>query len=80
MAGADALLLIAAVLADGEISELLNLTRQLGMEALVEVHTEEELARILPLGPRVVGVNNRNLQTFEVDFENTCSTATDYSR
>jgi indole-3-glycerol phosphate synthase len=71
VAGADALLLIAAVLADGEISDLLSLTRQLGMEALVEVHTEKELERVLPLGPRIVGVNNRNLQTFEVDFENT---------
>ncbi len=71
VAGADALLLIAAVLEDGEIADLLTLTRQLGMEALVEVHTEEELERVLPLGPRIVGVNNRNLQTFEVDFENT---------
>lgn len=71
VAGADGLLLIAAVLADKEISVLLNLTRELGMEALVEVHTEQELARVLPLGPRIVGVNNRNLQTFEVDFANT---------
>lgn len=70
-AGADAVLLIAAVLADGQIRDLLALTRQLGMEALVEVHTPEELARVLALGPRVVGVNNRNLQTFEVDFANT---------
>ena len=41
------------------------------MNALIEVHTEAELARVLELKPRIVGVNNRNLQTFEVDFDNT---------
>lgn len=70
-AGADALLLIAAVLSDSDLQELLALTHRLGMNALIEVHTEEELARVLPLNPRIVGVNNRNLQTFEVDFDNT---------
>ncbi|HSH01840.1 MAG TPA: indole-3-glycerol phosphate synthase TrpC [Anaerolineae bacterium] len=71
VAGADAVLLIASVLEGGEMKALLDLTHKLKMTALVEVHTEEELERVLPLGPRVVGVNNRNLQTFEVDFENT---------
>jgi indole-3-glycerol phosphate synthase len=71
VAGADALLLIAAVLGDNDIRDLLQLTHKLGMNALVEVHTEEELARVLPLEPRIIGVNNRNLQTFEVDFANT---------
>ena len=70
-AGADAVLLIAAVLSDTEMSELLALTHKLGMNALVEVHTEAELERVLPMQPRIVGVNNRNLQTFEVDFANT---------
>lgn len=70
-AGADAVLLIAAVLGDSDIRDLLKLTHKLGMNALVEVHTEEELTRMLVLGPRIIGVNNRNLQTFEVDFENT---------
>jgi indole-3-glycerol phosphate synthase len=70
-AGADALLLIAAVLGDGELAKLLKLTHKLGMNVLIEVHTEDELARVLPLQPRIVGVNNRNLQTFKVDFENT---------
>jgi indole-3-glycerol phosphate synthase len=70
-AGADALLLLAAVLEGGELRNLLALTKDLGIEALVEVHTELELAQVLPLGPRVVGINNRNLQTFQVDFENT---------
>ncbi len=70
-AGADALLLIAAVLGDNDLKELLQLTHRLGMNALIEVHTEAELGRVLALAPRIVGVNNRNLQTFEVDFDNT---------
>lgn len=71
VAGADGLLLIAAVLSDKDLKDLLALTHKLGMNALVEVHTAVELERVLPLNPRIVGVNNRNLQTFEVDFENT---------
>lgn len=71
VAGADALLLIVRVLSDAELSDLLYLTQKLGMQALVEVHTEEELARALAVGPQVIGVNNRDLQTFEIDFDNT---------
>ncbi len=71
VAGADAVLLIAAVLGPGDMKELLALTHQLGMNALIEVHTAEELERVLPLNPRIIGINNRNLQTFEVDFANT---------
>jgi indole-3-glycerol phosphate synthase len=70
-AGADAVLLIAAVLSDTDLKELLTLTHKLGMNALVEVHTEEELTRALAVQPRIIGVNNRNLQTFAVDFGNT---------
>jgi indole-3-glycerol phosphate synthase len=70
-AGASAVLLIVRVLGDGDLAELLQLTRKLGMEALVEVHDAEELARALAVKPAVIGVNNRNLQTFAVDFENT---------
>ena len=70
-AGADALLLIVAVLAPSELADLLALTRELGMTALVEVHDDAELETALACGPQVVGINNRNLQTFEVDFENT---------
>jgi indole-3-glycerol phosphate synthase len=69
-AGADAVLLIAAVLSDTDLKELLALTHELDMNALVEVHTEAEVERILPLQPRIIGVNNRNLQTFEVDLNN----------
>ncbi len=71
VAGADAVLLITAVLSDTELHDLLQLTHKLGMNALIEVHTQAELERVLPLQPRIIGVNNRNLQTFEVDFANT---------
>lgn len=70
-AGADAILLITAVLGETDLRDLLKLAHQLGMNALVEVHTEAELEKALSAQPRIVGVNNRNLQTFEVDFANT---------
>ncbi|MCB0195230.1 MAG: indole-3-glycerol phosphate synthase TrpC [Anaerolineae bacterium] len=69
-AGADALLLIAAVLKDDEMASLLSLTRKLGMTALIEVHNRTELERVLPLEPRLIGVNNRNLHDFSVDLNN----------
>jgi len=71
MAGADALLLIMAVLGDNDVKRLLSLTRSLGMEALVEVHDVAELERALAADARVIGVNNRNLRTFQVDLETT---------
>ena len=70
-AGADALLLIVGVLGDTDLRELLRLTNQLGMSALVEVHDEEELERALAAESRIIGVNNRNLKTFDVDIETT---------
>jgi indole-3-glycerol phosphate synthase len=71
MAGADALLLIVAVLGDGELRQLLELTRSLKMEGLVECHDEEDVVRALKVDATVIGVNNRDLRTFEVDIENT---------
>ena len=65
--GADALLLIVAALDDRTLGDLLDLTEQLGMEALVEVHDEVELERALAAGATTVGLNNRNLRTFQVD-------------
>ena len=70
-AGADAILLIAAILNDQELSDLLELARSLGMTALIEVHNRAELDRVLPLKPRMLGVNNRDLRDFSVDL-NTC--------
>ncbi len=68
VAGADAVLLIVAILSDRTLRELLQLARRLGMEALVEVHNEQELARAVTAGARVIGINNRDLRTFEVDL------------
>ncbi|MDQ6772720.1 MAG: indole-3-glycerol phosphate synthase TrpC [Candidatus Dormibacteraeota bacterium] len=66
--GADALLLIVAALPGGELPRLLGLTRELGMDALVEVHDAAELALALAAGARVVGVNHRDLRTFAIDL------------
>jgi indole-3-glycerol phosphate synthase len=69
-AGADALLLIVAALDDEALARLLRLTEEeLGMDALVEVHTAEELGRALDAGASIVGVNNRDLRTFEVSLK-----------
>ena len=71
MAGADAVLLIVGVLSDNELRSLYRLTYELGMHALVEVHDEAELARALALDAHIIGVNNRNLKTFQVDTATT---------
>lgn len=71
MAGADAILLIVAVLSDSEIKALYNLAYKLGMQVLVEVHDEEEVERALAFDAHIIGVNNRDLRTFQVDIENT---------
>jgi indole-3-glycerol phosphate synthase len=68
-AGADALLLIVAVLNDETLIRLRGVTEdELGMDALVEVHTREELARAVSCGARLIGVNNRDLRTFKVSM------------
>ena len=68
-AGADAVLLIVAVLDDRQLESLRLLTEELGMDALVEVHNSEEMDRAAGCGAKLVGVNNRNLRTFEVSLE-----------
>ena len=65
--GADMLLLIVAALEQPALASMLDRTESLGMTALVEVHTEEEADRALQAGARVIGVNNRDLKTLEVD-------------
>jgi indole-3-glycerol phosphate synthase len=67
--GADALLLIVAALSDAELAELLALSRRLELGALVEVHDQAELERALAFGADIVGVNQRDLRTFEVDTQ-----------
>lgn len=69
--GADAILLIVAILDDGELRHLHALAEASGLAALVEVHDEAELARALAVGARLIGVNNRDLRTFTVDLGTT---------
>ncbi|MFO7263485.1 MAG: indole-3-glycerol phosphate synthase [Bacillaceae bacterium G1] len=70
-AGADALLLIARILAPQELAQLYRLATELGMGVLIEVHDEEEVARVLPLEPAIIGINNRDLHTFRADIQTT---------
>lgn len=70
--GADAVLLIAAILTDADLTELQALIHELGMTALVEVHTQAELDRVLKIPDvRLIGINNRNLETFVVNLDQT---------
>lgn len=64
--GADALLLIVSLLNPTQLRDLLAVTHSLGLEALVEVHTETEMALAVAVGSRVIGINSRNLHTFEM--------------
>ena len=70
-AGADAILLIAAMLSGDEIQDYLALSGEMGMECLVEVHSEEELKKVLQTNAHIIGVNNRNLATFITDMTTT---------
>ncbi len=66
--GADFILLITACLTDAALKEFYNTSISLGMQALVEVHNEEELERCLKINPAIIGINNRDLKTFQVDI------------
>lgn len=67
--GADAVLLIAAILDDGTLYRLHRMALDLGMSVLMEAHTLEEVKRLMQAGGSVIGINNRNLNTFEVDLD-----------
>ncbi len=69
--GADALLLIVAILKEQELVNLLSLSHELGMKCLVEVHHEKEVEVALRCGARIIGINNRDLNTFVVDLTTT---------
>ena len=68
--GADVILLIAACLTSEELKNYGNLATDLGLEVLYEVHTQEDLDKVNDLDNKIIGINNRNLNTFEVDLEN----------
>ncbi|MBR9985033.1 MAG: indole-3-glycerol phosphate synthase TrpC [Desulfosarcina sp.] len=67
-AGADAILLIARILTEKKLNRLYALCRELGMDALVEIHTQADARTVAACGARLVGINNRNLSTFETDI------------
>jgi indole-3-glycerol phosphate synthase len=69
--GADAILLIVAILTDEQLTKFHSLASEAGLAVLVEVHDEEELERALKISPALIGVNNRNLKTFKVDLATT---------
>jgi indole-3-glycerol phosphate synthase len=69
--GADAILLIAAILDDDTFKRLYDLAYSLGLDVLCETHDEEEMQRMINLGVKIIGINNRNLKTFEVTLETT---------
>ena len=68
--GADAVLLIAAILDDAQMRDFYQLPKDLSLDSLVEVHNEEEMERALKLDAEIIGVNNRNLKDFTVDIHN----------
>jgi indole-3-glycerol phosphate synthase len=70
-AGADAVLLIAAILTDERLAVFQARAGELGMAALIEIHNEDELRRALPLKPSLIGINNRDLRTFHTDLATT---------
>ena len=69
--GADAILLIVAILNEGVLKQLQELSGEMGMACLVEVHDEEELQKAIDAGARIIGINNRDLKTFVVDLQTT---------
>lgn len=69
--GADAILLIAALLSMDQMQRYIDIARELGMDVLCEIHNEEELEKVLLTDARIIGINNRDLETFEIDLETT---------
>ena len=68
--GADCILLIASILSDQQIEDFVNIAKKLKLDYLIEVHDENELRRVEHFQDALIGINNRNLKTFEVDLDN----------
>ena len=68
--GADCILLIAAILSDEQLQNFTNIADQLGLDYIIEVHDKDELSRVEIFSKAIIGVNNRNLKTFDVDINN----------
>ena len=79
-AGASAVLLIVAALSDAELASFLSLSDECGIDALVEVHDAEEARRATDAGARIIGINQRNLRTFDVDPEHAASLISELPR
>jgi len=78
--GADCILLIVAALSDAQLQDLSALAKHLGMDVLVEIHSHAELERVLPLHNRLIGINNRDLNTFETTLETTLTLSKSLSK
>jgi indole-3-glycerol phosphate synthase len=76
--GADCVLLIAAALQDSRLAEYADIAREAGLDALIEVHDSDEMARALATDGRLIGVNNRNLRTFETDMDTSVKLKRDF--
>ena len=68
--GTDCILLIMKILKNKELSKLINICNEMNMDILFEINSQEELERLLPFNPMMIGINNRNLENFETDIEN----------
>ena len=75
--GSDALLLIVSILSSTQLKELINLTEELGMQCLVEIHDISEMNIAVESGAQVIGINNRDLRTFKTDLSVTLNLASD---
>ncbi|MDB9925896.1 indole-3-glycerol phosphate synthase TrpC [Hyphomicrobiales bacterium] len=68
--GADCILMIMKILDNKDLSKLVSVSKDLGMDILFEINSQEELERLLPYNPKMIGINNRNLENFETDIKN----------
>lgn len=68
--GTDCILLIMKILKNKELSKLINICNEMNMDILFEINSQDELERLLPFNPKMIGINNRNLENFETDIEN----------